>query len=35
MLNTAAAKELKQNLPENFTEDFYLIRAHDSQVLRQ
>ncbi len=34
MLNTAAAKELKQNLPENFTEDFYLIRAltHRSYV---
>ncbi len=27
MLNTAAGKELKSHLPENFTEDFYLIRA--------
>ena len=27
MLNTAAGKELKKHLPENFTEDFYLIRA--------
>ena len=34
MLNTAAGKELKKHLPENFTEDFYLIRAltHRSYV---
>lgn len=34
MLNTPAGKELKKNLPENFTEDFYLIRAltHRSYV---
>lgn len=34
MLNTAAARELIKNLPENFTEDFYLIRAltHRSYV---
>ena len=34
MLGTPAGKELKKNLPENFTEDFYLIRAltHRSYV---
>ena len=34
MLNTAAGRELKRHLPENFTEDFYLIRAltHRSYV---
>jgi ribonuclease-3 len=34
MLNTAAGKELKSHLPENFTEDFFLIRAltHRSYV---
>ena len=34
MLNTTAGKELKKNLPENFTEDFFLIRAltHRSYV---
>ena len=34
MLNTAAGKELKKNLPDNFIEDFYLIRAltHRSYV---
>ncbi len=34
MLNTAAGKELRKNLPDNFTEDFYLIRAltHRSYV---
>ncbi len=34
MLDTAAGKELKKNLPKNFTEDFYLIRAltHRSYV---
>lgn len=34
MLDTPAGKELKKHLPENFTEDFYLIRAltHRSYV---
>ena len=34
MLNTAAGCELKKHLPENFNEDFYLVRAltHRSYV---